>query len=115
MGQAERQDREASCAFLQAELVKQGSRVPPGLAVALPPATPGGALGVTLERSKQLCLQMYEKELFSETSYESMTGQLVCSAEQLAVFAGERAVLTILIPQVPFSKHSNLGKKSRTL
>ena len=74
---------------LQAELIRQGTKVPPGLAVTLHASTPPGALGVTLERSKQLCLQMYEKELFSETSYEGMTKQLVCTPEQLAVFAGE--------------------------
>lgn len=59
--------------------------------MTLPASTPLGALGVTLERSKQLCLQVYEKELFSETSYESMTKQLVCTPEQLAVFAGKLA------------------------
>ncbi len=59
------------------------------MTVALPPTTPPGALGVTLERSKQLCLQMYEKELFAETSYENVMSQLVCTPEQLAVFAGQ--------------------------
>lgn len=59
------------------------------MTVALPLNTPLGALGVTLERSKQLCLQMYEKELFTETSHEHAMGQLVCTPEQLAVFAGQ--------------------------
>ena len=74
---------------VQAELVNQGATVPPVLAVALPTSSPQGALGVTMERSKQLCLQMYEKEMFKETSYQNMTGQLVCTSEQLAVFAGK--------------------------
>lgn len=74
---------------VQAELVNQGATVPPALAVALPTSSPQGALGVTMEQSKQLCLQMYEKEMFKETSYENMTGQLVCTSEQLAVFAGK--------------------------
>lgn len=59
------------------------------MGVTLPPSTPPGALGVTLERSKQLCLQMYEKELFTDSSYRSMTAQLVCTPEQLAAFAGK--------------------------
>ena len=61
----------------------------PALEVDLPPSTPPGALGVTFERSKQLCLQMYEKELFTDSSYQNMTAQLVCTPEQLAAFAGE--------------------------
>ena len=32
---------------------------------------------------------MYEKELFTETSYENVMSQLVCTPEQLAVFAGQ--------------------------
>ncbi len=32
---------------------------------------------------------MYEKELFTETSYENVISQLVCTPEQLAVFAGQ--------------------------
>jgi len=75
--------------FLQAELITLGNKVPAALTVALPSNTPPGALGVTLERSKQLCLQMYEKELFTETSYENVISQLVCTPEQLAVFAGQ--------------------------
>ena len=74
---------------MQAELIRQGSKVPPGMGVTLPPSTPPGALGVTLERSKQLCLQMYEKELFTDSSHQSMTAQLVCTPEQLAAFAGK--------------------------
>ena len=74
----------------QAELIEQGSKVPPALAVDLPTSTPLGALGVTLERSKQLCLQMYEKELFTDSSYQHVTAQLVCTPEQLAAFAGKR-------------------------
>ncbi|DBB05628.1 TPA: hypothetical protein ACH3X1_012245 [Trebouxia sp. C0004] len=73
---------------LKAELITLGTKVPAVLAVALPPNTPPGALGVTLERSKQLCLQMYEKDLFTETSYENVMSQLVCTPEQLAVLAG---------------------------
>lgn len=66
-----------------------GTKVPAAVTVALPPNTPPGGLGVTLERSKQLCLQMYEKELFTESSYEDVMSQLVCTPEQLAVFAGQ--------------------------
>ncbi|DBB10844.1 TPA: hypothetical protein ACH3X3_007317 [Trebouxia sp. C0006] len=73
---------------LKAELIFLGTKVPAAVTVALPPNTPPGGLGVTLERSKQLCLQMYEKELFTETSYENVISQLVCTPEQLAVFAG---------------------------
>ena len=72
--------------YLQAELIKQGSKTPPGLGVALPPSTPPEALGVTLERSKQLCLQMYEKELLTDSSVQAMTAG---TPEQQAAFAGE--------------------------
>ena len=74
------------CPGLQAELIKQGSQIPPGLGVALPPSTPPGALGVTLERSKQLCLQMYEKELLTDSSIQAMTAG---TPQQQAAFAGE--------------------------
>ena len=77
---------------LQAELINQGSTVQPALDVPIPPGTPPGALGVTLERSKQLCLHMYEKDLFTETSYQTLTRHLVCSSEQLAVFAGKYCI-----------------------
>ena len=83
---------------LQDELIKQGSRIPPGMGVPLPPSTPPGALGVTLERSKQLCLQMYEKELLTDSSYQAMTAQLVCTPEQLAAFAGNISLYDILDP-----------------
>ena len=32
---------------------------------------------------------MYEKELLTDSSYQSMTAQLVCNGQQLAAFAGE--------------------------
>lgn len=77
--------------------------------MALPPSSPQGALGATLERSKQLCLQMYEKELFSETSYESATAQLVCTSEQLAVFAGKLNCANCDLDQFCIRKDCNVG------
>ena len=68
------------------------------MGVPLPPSTPPGALGVTLERSKQLCLQMYEKGLLTDSSYQAMTAQLVCTPEQLAAFAGNISLYDILDP-----------------
>lgn len=61
------------------------------MAVSLAPSTPEAltALATTLERSKQLCLQMYEKELFTETSYKQMALQTQFKPDQLAVFAGK--------------------------
>ena len=63
------------------------------MGIDVPPGTPPGALGVTLERSKQLCLQMYEKELLTDSSYQTMTAQLVCTPQQLAAFAGKLTLL----------------------
>lgn len=69
------------------------------MGVATTPSTPLGALGVTLERSKQLCLQMYEKELLTYNSYQALTTQLVCTPEQLAVFAGEHLLCWQCVPR----------------
>ena len=75
---------------LQAELAAKGDK----LAVVpcpLPISGPQGALGTCLERSRQLCLSLYEKELFTETSYLDLYQRLATPLppQQLAVFAGE--------------------------
>jgi len=45
------------------------SKVPPSLAVELLPARGGsGALGCVLERSRRLCLQLYNKEVLTDES-----------------------------------------------
>lgn len=56
----------------------------------LPISGPQGALGTCLERSRQLCLSLYEKELFTETSYLDLYQRLATPLppQQLAVFAG---------------------------
>lgn len=59
----------------------------------LPAGGPTGALGTALERSRQLTLHMYQKELFTETSYKQSIGQLALAPEQLAVFAGKLSLL----------------------
>eukprot|EP00873_Tetraselmis_striata_P005512 jgi/Tetstr1/425776/TSEL_001561.t1 len=76
---------------LKAELAALGA-VPPELAV---PPRPGsnagsGALGTVLERSRRLCFKLYQKELFTETSYlEDLkrNGGVALDARQAAVYA----------------------------
>lgn len=73
----------------QVELAK-APRVPDHLQSEVPRRGPASCLGVVLERSRLLCLQRYEKELFSESAYldyyRRCHGRL--TREQLAVFAG---------------------------
>ncbi|KAK9816813.1 hypothetical protein WJX72_005334 [[Myrmecia] bisecta] len=77
---------------LKEELLAQADRVPANLCVQLPAEVAPGALGTVLERSRRLCLQLYEKELFTETSYLDLYNRCretnPLDAEQLAVFAG---------------------------
>ncbi len=65
-------------------------RVPDHLQEEVPERGPATCMGVVLERSRLLCLQRYEKELFSETSYLDAYRrcQEPLTREQLAVFAG---------------------------
>ena len=73
------------------ELAKM-SHVSPHLLVQLPTTeggkNPGGALGIVLERSRQLCLQMYEKELLKEDSFMALYDKTNknFNDEQLSVF-----------------------------
>lgn len=71
--------------------------IPAELRIVLPPGNPGGALGLVLERSRQVCLLLYQKPLFTETMYlEYCTQcQLSLNPEQLAVFAGGASVLSV--------------------
>lgn len=74
---------------LQVDLLGQ-QRVPNHLQAEIPSRGPQNLLGVVLERSRKLCLQQYQKELFTETSYMDAyrKGRERFSREQLAVFAG---------------------------
>lgn len=66
------------------------STVPEQLAIPLPSTGPQGALGTVLERSKQICLQLYEKELHNETSFMTLYSKAASeslSDQQLSVFA----------------------------
>ena len=87
------------CLLLQAELIKQGDQVAPELQLPLPAGAPAGALGMVLERSRQLCLQMYEKQLFSgqaaEQAYDS--SKLGLSATQQGVYAGQAAACILVL------------------
>lgn len=53
---------------LKQQLAAAPQEVPAGLAVPLPPGAPAGPLGMVLERSRQLCLSSYSKELLAEGS-----------------------------------------------
>ncbi len=68
----------------------RGAEVPFNLVVPIEGGRPGGALGLALERSRRLCLQRYEKELFTETSHlhvaERCEGRL--TQAELRIFAG---------------------------
>ena len=65
-------------------------RVPDHLQEDLPEGGPRSCLGAVLERSRRLCLQRYEKELFSEAAWQAAASrcQERLTPEQLAVFAG---------------------------
>eukprot|EP00884_Botryococcus_braunii_P001926 jgi/Botrbrau1/11734/Bobra.0195s0061.1 len=54
------------------ELAAAGDAVPPDLAVPIPEGRPRGALGTVLERSRRLSLTVYEKPLFTDTSYRKL-------------------------------------------
>lgn len=71
-------------------------RVPDQLQAELPERGPASCLGVVLERSRLLCLQRYEKELFTETAYLEAYRrcQERLNREQLAVFAGPSRFMT---------------------
>ncbi len=77
------------CTIEQVELAKV-SRVPDHLRNEVPQRGPDSCLGVVLERSRLLCLQRYEKELFSESAYLDYYRRCHerLTREQLAVFAG---------------------------
>jgi HRDC domain len=68
-----------------------GEVVPPELLLSTPlaPNRPQGALGVVLERSRQLCMQLYEKEMFRDDGYREAAERwrLNLTAKQLAIFA----------------------------
>ncbi|BDA42121.1 probable exosome component 10 at N-terminal half [Coccomyxa sp. Obi] len=74
---------------LKVELAKV-PRVPDHLQNEVPQRGPKSCLGVVLERSRLLCLQRYEKELFSESAYLDYYRRCHerLTREQLAVFAG---------------------------
>ena len=69
----------------------------PELQLPLPAGAPAGALGTVLERSRQLCLQMYEKQLFSEQGAEQAynSSKLGLSASQQGVYAGRAATCRV--------------------
>ena len=76
---------------LQGELSRlPKNTVPADLRIVLPPGNPGGAVGLVLERSRQVCLSLYQKPLFTETMYLDYCTQcqLSLNPEQMAVFAG---------------------------
>ncbi|KXZ56029.1 hypothetical protein GPECTOR_2g1581 [Gonium pectorale] len=66
-------------------------RIPPSLLVPLPPppANPGGALGLVLERSRQLCLKTYRKPVLSPAEVQNMLLRwgLTLSPAQTSVFS----------------------------
>lgn len=64
------------------------SAISPHLVVDLPMGNPGGALGTVLERSRQLCLQMYEKELLKKDSFMALYDRINknFNDEQMSVF-----------------------------
>ena len=87
------------CLLLQAELSKQGDQVAPKLQLPLPAGVPAGALGTVLERSRQLCLQMYEKKLFSEQAAQQAynKSKLKLSTMQRGVYAGRAAACRLAL------------------
>uniref|UniRef100_A0A061SIC0 Exosome complex exonuclease RRP6 n=1 Tax=Tetraselmis sp. GSL018 TaxID=582737 RepID=A0A061SIC0_9CHLO len=76
---------------LKAELTER-ENVRTDLRVPVPPASgaPDTALGIVLERSRQICLKLFEKELHTETSYlkdlQKIEGPPL-SSEQTAIYA----------------------------
>lgn len=67
-------------------------RVPDHFQPELPENGPATMTGIVLERSRRLCLQQYQKELFTPTTYLDAyaRSQGRFTREQLAVFAGAR-------------------------
>ena len=65
--------------------------IPPQLVIPrpLPPNNPGGALGVVLERSRQISMQLYEKELLREDSFLTLYAKISKNFDdrQLSVFS----------------------------
>jgi exosome complex exonuclease RRP6 len=49
-------------------LLTRSHSVPASLDVPLPPGVPHNPLGTVLERSRRICLTLYEKEMFTEAS-----------------------------------------------
>ncbi|KAL4436780.1 hypothetical protein ABPG75_003919 [Micractinium tetrahymenae] len=80
---------------LRAALLEAGDAVPDGLDVELPPggqaAAAGGrgSLATVLERSRRLCLQQYEKEVFTPVAFMELVSKLnaTLTDAQLSVFA----------------------------
>jgi len=68
---------------------EEGEIISPHVAMPLPEKNPGGALGIVLERSRQICLHLYEKEQLRENSYLTLYEKINknFSDEQLSVFS----------------------------
>ncbi len=89
---------------LQEDLINLGDRVPENTVVPIPEGKPCGALGVVLERSRQISLKQYMKPLFNEQGWrdalQNYRDQPLLTREQEAVFAGA-SVMSLLKMALP--------------
>ena len=70
--------------------LKNCKTVPDNLKAELPPGHPRGSVGTVLHHSANICLQLYEKPAFTETSYLDYYAKqrVAFTSKQLAIFAG---------------------------
>ena len=66
-------------------------RVPDHFQCDLPASGPATMMSVVLERSRRLCLQQYQKELFTPISYLDTYARMQdrLTRQQLSVYAGK--------------------------
>ncbi len=82
-------------------------RVPDHFQCDLPASGPATMMSVVLERSRRLCLQQYQKELFTPISYLDAYARMQdrLTRQQLSVYAGKHLGLTISHRRTEYVRH----------